>query len=80
MKAASAALTEEEKAQRKQLGMIFMCWSIVIPALLDTFILWDRVYRYFLPRFMEWFPYLSTIAIGIPLAFLFYNTHVHQKK
>ena len=80
MKAASAALTEEEKAQRKQLGMIFMCWSIVIPALLGTFILWDRVYRYFLPRFMEWFPYLSTIAIGIPLAFLFYNTHVNQKK
>jgi hypothetical protein len=73
-------LSEYEKAQRKQLGLIFVCWSIVIPALLDTFVLWDRVYRYYLPRFMEWFPYVSTIAIGIPLALLFYNTHVKQKK
>ena len=73
-------LSEDEKAQRKQLGLIFVCWSIVIPALLDTFVLWDRVYRYFLPRFMEWFPYVSTIAIGVPLALLFYNTHVKQKK
>jgi len=73
-------LSEDEKAQRKQLGLIFVCWSIVIPALLDTFVLWDRVYRYFLPRFMEWFPYVSTIAIGLPLALLFYNTHVKQKK
>ena len=73
-------LSEDEKAQRKQLGLIFVCWSIVIPSLLDTFVLWDRVYRYYLPRFMEWFPYVSTIAIGIPLALLFYNTHVKQKK
>jgi hypothetical protein len=79
-RAADSQLSEEEKAQRKQLGLIFMCWSIVIPAMLDTFVLWDRVYRYFLPRFMEWFPYMSTIVIGVPLLLLFYNTHVKQKK
>lgn len=72
--------TEEEKAQRKQLGLIFMCWAIAGPALLDTFVLWDRVYRYFLPRFMEYFPYVSTVLIGAPLAFLIYNTHVKSKR
>ena len=80
VQSADPALTEEEKAQRKQLGLIFMCWSIVVPALLDTFVLWERVYRYYLPRFMEYFPYISTIAIGVPLAFLFYETHVRSKK
>ena len=79
-KVAAQDLTDDEKAQRKQYGLIFMCWSIVIPALLDTFVLWEKVYRYFLPRFMEWFPYMSTIAIGVPLAFMFYNTHVKPKR
>ena len=73
-------LSEDEKAQRKQLGMIFMCWSIVVPALLDTFVLWDRVYRYILPRFMEYFPYVSTAVIGVPLLLMFYTTYVKQKK
>ena len=72
--------SEEEKAQRKQLGLIGICWAIAGPALLDTFVLWDRVYRYFLPRFMEYFPYVSTILIGVPLAFLIYNTHVKSKR
>ncbi|HEY0983813.1 hypothetical protein [Schlesneria sp.] len=71
--------SEEEKAQRRQLGMIFMCWAIAGPALLDTFVLWDRVYKHFLPRFLEYFPYVSTVIIGLPLAFLIYNSHVKQK-
>lgn len=74
------ALTEDEKEQRKKMGLIFMCWSIVIPAMLDTFVLWDKVYKLFLPRFMEWTPYVSTVLIGVPLALLFYNTHVKPKK
>jgi curved DNA-binding protein CbpA len=79
-KQAAPELSEGEKAERKQLGLIFMCWAIVVPALLDTFVLWDRVYRYVLPRFMEWFPYLCTIFIGLPLAFLIYQTHVKPKR
>src|SRR5262249_1618414 len=71
-------LTDEEKAQRKQLGMIFMCWSIVIPAMLDTFVLWDLIWRRFLP-IPGWFPYVLTIFVGIPLAFSFYNSHVKPK-
>ncbi len=75
-------LTDDEIAQRRQLGMIFMCWSLVIPTLLDVFVLWDLVWKKVLPRalfFLEWVP-LSTLAIGLPLAFMFYNTHVKAKK
>lgn len=79
VKVETVALSEEEKAQRKQLGLIFMCWSIIIPAALDTWVLWDKLYRYILPRFMEYTPYVSTVLIGVPLAFLIYNTHVKQK-
>lgn len=78
-KEAKAPLTEEEKHQRKQLGYIFMCWSFIGFALLDTFVFWDRVYRYVLPGFLEYFPYVSTIFIGAPLAYFFYESHVKQK-
>jgi hypothetical protein len=78
-KEVAAALTDEEKHQRRQMGMIFVCWSIVVPALLDTFVFWDNIYRFILPPIFSWAPYFSTVFIGVPLAFLFYNTHVKQK-
>jgi curved DNA-binding protein CbpA len=78
-KVVAEALTTEEKAQRKQLGLIFMCWCIAVPMLLDTFVLWDLVWRRFLPRFMENIPCVTAIVVGLPLAFVFYNTHVKQK-
>ena len=78
-KAAAVELTEDEKAQRRQLGMIFMCWSIVVPALLDAFVLWDLIWKKFLPGIFEWVP-ISMLLVGFPLAFVFYNTHVKQKK
>lgn len=76
---AAEPLTAEEKEQRSNLGKIFMCWSIVVPALLDTFVFWPKFYRFFMPRFLEYTPYFSTILIGVPLALMFYVTHVKQK-
>ena len=73
-------LSDTEKAQRRQLGMIFMCWAFAIPVALDNLVLWDRVYRKFMPRVFQYFPYFTTILIGIPLLILFYNTHVKEKK
>lgn len=71
-----AALTEDEKAQRKQLGILAMCWSVIGFVLLDTFFLYDFLYKKIgLP---EMIPF-SGILLGAPLAFLFYNTHVKQK-
>ena len=37
--APSRPLTEEEKQQRKQLGILLMCWGIILPILFDQFIL-----------------------------------------
>lgn len=71
-------LTEEELEQRKKLGWILMCWSLIVPAWLDIAFLWQRFYRFYLPSFMEYVPF-TAILIGAPLAFLFYNTHVKKK-
>ncbi len=79
-KAAVEALSEGDKAQRKQFGMIFMCWSIALPGLLDNFVLWDNVYRYYFPKFLMNFPYILTVTAGIPLAIMFYFTHVKSSK
>ena len=72
--------SEEENGQRRQLGLIFMCWSFAVPALLDNFVLWDKLYRYYLPSFLQYAPYIATIVLGVPFSFLFYNTHVKSKK
>jgi hypothetical protein len=76
--AAAAPMTEEEREQRQKLGWILMCWSVIVPAWLDISFLWQRFYRFFLPGFMEYVPF-TALLIGVPLAFLFYNTHVKKK-
>ena len=71
-----AAMTEEEKAQRKQIGLLAMCWSVIGFSLLDSFFLYDLIYKKIgLPGLIPF----SGILLGAPLAFLFYNTHVKQK-
>lgn len=79
-KAEVKTLTDEEKAQRKQLGLIMMCWSFILPFLLDTFYLWDNFYKFYLPKFMVYFPYILTVVVGVPLALMFYLTHVKSTK
>ena len=71
-----AALNEEEKAQRKQIGILAMCWSVIGFSLLDSFVLYDLIYKKIgLPGLIPF----SGILLGLPLAFLFYNTHVKGK-
>lgn len=70
------ALTEEEKAQQKSLAMIGMCWLVVGFSLLDTFVLYDLVYKKMgLPGLIPF----SGIFIGAPLAGLVYMAYVHKK-
>ena len=70
------AVTAEEKAQRKQIGLLAMCWSVIGFSLLDSFVLYDMIYKKIgLPGLIPF----SGILLGAPLAFLFYNTHVKQK-
>lgn len=66
-------LTEEDKAQRKQYGLLGMCWSVIGFCLLDAFVLYDLVYKKIgLPELVPF----SGILIGAPLAFVIYSTYV----
>lgn len=69
-------LTDEEKYDRMNLGYILMCWSIAVPALLDTFWLWDKVWKHFLPAFFSWLPYVATVFLGVPVCLIIYTTMV----
>lgn len=69
-------LTPEELAQRRNMGLIGMCWAIAGPGMLDNFLLWDMVWRYYFPRFLQNFPYILTVFVGVPLCLYCYNTYV----
>lgn len=69
-------LTEEDKLQRKNYGLLAMCWSIIGLSLLDTFVLYDLIYKKIgLPELIPF----SGIFIGAPVAFFIYMTYVKQK-
>ena len=78
------ALSDEEKAQKKQLGVLGACWSVIGFVLLDTFFLYDLVYKkiWLLKKIplipLEMIPF-SGILIGAPLAYLIYITQVKGK-
>jgi len=69
-------MTEEEKAQAKQYAILGMCWSVIGFALLDTFVLYDMVYKKMgLPELIPF----SGIFLGCPIAAFLYMSYVHQK-
>lgn len=76
--AKAAPLSEEEKEQRKKLGMIFMCWAVVVPGAFDSIWLWHHFWRFFMPGFLEYVP-ISAFLFGLPIAYLIYVTQVKQK-
>ncbi|MBM4077975.1 MAG: general secretion pathway protein GspE, partial [Planctomycetes bacterium] len=72
----SAPLSEGEKEQRKQFGIVAMCLSFALFSLLDTFFLYDKYYkRMGLPEMVPF----SGILIGVPLATFFFLTMVRKK-
>lgn len=76
VQATKGPLTAEEKTQRRQMGILFMLWSVIGFSLLDSFVLYDVIYKKIgLPGMIPF----SGILLGGPLAFLFYLTHVKGK-
>ncbi|MGH7127888.1 MAG: hypothetical protein ACREIV_04930, partial [Planctomycetaceae bacterium] len=43
-------LTPEEQAERKKIGLILMCWGVILPVLIEEFILKPNVY----PDWLAW--------------------------
>lgn len=69
-------LTEEDKAQRRQYGLLGMCWSVIGFSLLDTFVLYDLIYKKMgLPGMVPF----SGILLGVPIAALVFLVYVKQK-
>jgi hypothetical protein len=70
------ALTTEEKEERKNLGIIIIAWTIIILGNLDTWVLWDRIYRFYLPSFLSWTPFVATLLVGGPICWFVYQSFV----
>lgn len=67
------ALSDEDRAQRKQYGLIGMCWAFGLFSLLDSFVFYDMIYKSLkLPGYIPF----SGILVGLPLAFLIYLAYV----
>ncbi len=61
-----------EGANRKRLGILMMCWGVIIPAILESFI-----FSTFLPKISHPFPF-STLLFGPAVAL--YVTQVYWKR
>ena len=73
---AKVEYSDDELAERKKLGWIFICFTFVILGNLDTFVLYDRYWKAFLPEFFPWF---STLILGVPIMAVLYFTHIKKR-
>lgn len=68
--------SESEVEERKKLGIVLCCMTFVILGNLDTFVLYDRFWKAFMPGF---FPYVSTIVLGLPIIAALYFTYIKKR-
>lgn len=73
-----AKLTDEQKQERKNQGIVIIALTLVVLMNLDNWVLWEAVYR-------RWgvpgqFPFVLTILLGGPIAWVIYNSHIKPRK
>ena len=73
---AKVEYSADELAERKKLGIVLICITFVIFGNLDTFVLYDRYWKAFMPEF---FPYFSTIVVGVPIMLVLYLMYIKKK-
>lgn len=73
---AKVEYSAEEIAERKKLGWVLIMITFILFGNLDTFVLYDRYWKAFMP---EIFPYVSFIVIGVPIMLVLYFTYVKKK-
>jgi hypothetical protein len=71
-------MTDAERAERRQMGIVLICMTFVILGNLDTWVLYDLLWRKFLPL-PSWFPWVATILLGGPAIFLIYQTYLRKR-
>lgn len=75
-KSAGRELTNDELQERKSLGIVLCNFTIAMCALLDTMVLWDRVWRFYLPGFLSWTPFVLTLVAGVPICLVIFQTMI----
>jgi len=72
-----SALSEEEKAERKQLGIILCCMTFVVLGNLDAWVLhgmlWSKL------GVPSWFPFVGTVLLGGPILFGIYQAYLKPR-
>lgn len=69
-------LSDEEKHERKNMGWILLSWTLIGFANFETWYLWDKVYKFYLPPFLSWTPFFLTTLIGGPICFAIYQSMI----
>lgn len=72
--------SDDEKLQRKNLGVILVCWTIIILGNVDTWVMWPKVWRHFLPGFLSFTPYVLTVLVGGPVCYAIYQSMIKPAK
>ncbi len=70
------ALSEDEKEERRKLGIVICCMTFVVLANLDTWVLYDMWWKAFMPSL---FPFVATILLGVPIILTVYQTHIRRR-
>lgn len=72
-----SAMTEEEKAERKKLGIVVACWLVIVLVNLDAWVLWDLVWkRLGVPGV---FPFVATVLISPFALFTIYQVYIRER-
>lgn len=69
-------MTDAEKAERFQMGIVLICVTFVILGNLDAWVLYNIVWKLFMP---SWFPFVATIVLGGPIMFLIYQSYIRKR-
>lgn len=75
----AASLSPEELAERRKLGIVLACMTFVVLGNLDTWVLWDRVWRYYLPQSFQYFPFVGTLIVGSPILLIIWQLYLRPR-
>jgi len=71
-------MTDAERGEYRQMGIVLICMTFVVLGNLDTWVLYDLLWKKFLPV-PSTFPFVATILLGLPIMFLIYQTYLRKR-
>ncbi|HUQ69743.1 MAG TPA: hypothetical protein VM165_09480, partial [Planctomycetaceae bacterium] len=71
-------MSDAERGEHRQMGIVLICMTFVVLGNLDTWVLYDLLWRKFLPV-PSTFPFVATILLGLPIMFLIYQTYLRKR-